>query len=103
MDMNLKRRTREREIAREIAGELVQNISTTAGASAPDIAMAFGRVFARIGIEPTEAEARRIAEYVRSDIAKRQRAATNLAADVARHRIDAERMVREAKMLTTFK
>jgi hypothetical protein len=92
LDLNLKRRNREREIAREIAAELTQHCTSTTAAPPPlEVAHHFATVFARLGITPTDAEARRISEYVRTDIAKRARTAGDLAANVASHRLDAER------------
>ena len=79
MDLNPMRRRREREIAQDVAQEFMRTVTSTENLAPPELlAHHFGLVCQRLDFIPSEAEAKRILQYVADDIARKQRKADRL-------------------------
>jgi hypothetical protein len=81
MDLNPVRRKRERDIARDVRREFMKNITAETGAAPQLLAHFFGISCQKFDFAPSEAEARRILQYVSDDIIARKRRADRLLGD----------------------
>ena|SRR6266446_1863718 len=94
IDLNTKRRSHETTIALAVADEFSQNI-TSCLYTAPQELLAhhFGLVCQRFNFMPTEESAKRIFGYVWKEISARRWETEQLAAETAKHREAAERLL----------
>ncbi len=81
MDLNLKRRKRERAIASEVAAEFLREIRSSEQLAPPEIlAHHFGRACLRMNVLLTEPEVARIFAYVEKSLARENRKVDRLRA-----------------------
>jgi hypothetical protein len=74
MDLNLKRRKRERAIALDVEDEFLREIKSAEQIAAPELlAHHFGLVCQRLDFIPSEAEANRVLAYASKTIARKRR------------------------------
>ena len=85
MDLNLKRRKRERAIALDVEDEFLREIKSAEQIAAPELlAHHFGLVCQRLAFMPSEAEAKRVLGYASKEIARKRREVDRLEKEISR-------------------